>query len=488
MLKLSNFHPISSIFLTLTLGLFLVGRSPAQTPTASMTLEDCLQLAVRQNPRAQAALAGIEEAMGLTTAAKSGFIPKVTLNGYYQYRENDFGEAVDLETVQQQITFVEQLLFALENPGTEFPNVPTRGASLRREDYNLTLRLSHNLYSGGRVRAEVAAAKLLEQQRFYAYQAALNQVILDTRIAFYEVLRAQANIGIQRQAVARQEAEVNSQQSQLDAGTVGELNVLRAEVTLATVQPTLITAEVNYETALLQLAEVLAIEPDPDTGEVPIRPIGDLGIVAPSIDLPNALGKATAIRPELKAQRKRIEQLQQLINVTRSAILPSIDVFATYEFYSELDKNQPNANVSTYTAGVTGNWRIFDGMRTQGQLRAVRAQIEAAEHELDRLTLAVRREVRTAFITYQGAMDAYAKAREAAGLAGDVLTNTQASYDGGLTTQLEVLQAQTEVTSTAGVVLEARYALNEAIAALDAAIGHDIAFASTAAPVEEIIE
>jgi len=455
----------------LVFGLLLGFQSVAQTPTGTLTLEDCLKLAVRQNPRAKVALAGINEAMGLTTAAKSGFIPSLTFNGFYQYRENDFGDAVDLETVQREITFVEQFLFALENPGAEFPSVPTRGANLRRETYDLTLRLSQNIYSGGRVRAQVAAAKLEEQEQFYAYQSALNEVILETRLAFYEVLRAQANVDIQKQALGRQRAEVEFQQSQLDAGTIGELNVLRAEVALASVQPTLISAEIDYETALLQLAEVLAIEPDPDTGAVPIRPLGDLGIVAPSIDLPNALGKATAIRPELKAQRKLIEQLQQRVTIARSAVLPSIEVFATYEFYSELDKNQPNANTSTYTAGITGTWRIFDGLRAHGQMQAVRAQIDAANHELDRLTLLVRREVRTAFIAYEGALKAYAEARKAASLASVVFKSTEDSYKQGLSSQLEVLRSQDQLTDAASQVLEARYDLNEAIALLDAAIG-----------------
>lgn len=483
MSKHSKSRLVTSITVSLVLGLLQSFQGLAQTPTGLLTIEDCLKLAVRQNPRAKEALAEINGAMGLTTAAKSGFIPNLLFNGFYQYRENDFGDAVDLATIQREITFVEQLLFALENPGTEFPTVPTRGSNLRRESYNLTLRLSQNLYSGGRVRAQVAAAKLEEQKRFYVYQRVLNEVILETRLAFYEVLRSQAEVAIQKQALGRQKAEVNFQQSQLDAGTVGELNVLRAEVTLASVQPTLISAEIDYETALLQLAEVLAIEPDPDTGAVPIRPVGDLGVAAPSIDLPNALGKATAIRPELKAQRKLIDQLQQRINIARSAVLPSIDIFATYEFFSEIDKNQPNANTSTYTTGISGTWRIFDGLRTQGQMQAVRAQVEAAQHELDRLTLLVRREVRTAFIAYEGALQTYTEAVEAASLANDVLTNTQASYDAGLSSQLEVIRSQAQVTDTASLVLDARYDLNEAIALLDAAIGHDIIFASTAAPV-----
>jgi len=445
------------------------------TPVATMTLRDCIQLAVRQNPRAKAALAAIEEAIGLTTAAKSGFIPKLSATAYYQYRENDFGDAVDFNSLQQQITFVEQLAFALANPGTEIPAPVGRDANIRREDYNVTLRLSQNLYSGGRVRALVAIAKLREMEQFYNYQAILNEVILDTRLAFYEVLRSRANVAIQEEALARQKAEVTTQESQFEAGTVGELNVLRAEVTLASVNPPLVEARSNHEIALLTLAQAMGMAPDPQTGEVPIKVVGSLQVIAPSLDLPNALGKATAVRPELQAKRKSIEQLERQITVERSEILPSVDLFATYEFYSELNKNLPNANVSTYTAGVTASWQIFDGFETTGNLKAVRAQIESAGHELQQIMLQVQSEVRSAYIAYRGSLDVYLTAQKTAGLARKVLSNAEKSYDAGLTSQIEILEAQRNVTATESQVLSAKFQLNRAIANLDAAIGNDVA-------------
>lgn len=441
-------------------------------------------MAIRQNPKAKAAQAAIEQAIGLTTAAKSGFIPQLSTTAYYQYRENDYGDAVDFNSLQQQITFVEQLAFALANPGTEIPRPVGRDASLRREDYNVTLRLSHNLYSGGRVRALVAIAKLRELEQFYQYQAVLNNVILETRLAFYEVLRARASITIQREALARQKAEVVSQESQFEAGTVGELNVLRAQVTLATVQSPLIEAQSNHEIALLSLAQAMGMEPDPQSGEVPVRVVGSLEVIAPTLDLSNALGKATAVRPELKAKRNSIQQLERQITVERSDLLPSIQLFGTYEFYSELDKNQPNANVNTYTAGVTGSWQIFDGFETAGRLKAVRAQIKAADYQLQQIMLTVKSEVRAAYIEYREMLDLYRTAQKTAALANEVLDSAEESYNAGLTSQIEILRAQQDVTDSDSQVLRAKFLLNQSIANLDAAIGNEVAIQTV--PSEEV--
>jgi len=470
---------ISAAFFMVTIGGALLpvgGPAQAQEPRAVLTLEGCVNLAIRQNPLARAALAEIEEAVGLTMVARAGIFPRLTTNAYFQYRESDFGDSVDFTTLQERITFAEQLAFALDNPGTDFPRPIGRGSEIRNEDYNITVRLSHSLYSGGRIRAQIAIAKLREQERFYQYQGVVNGVILQTRLAFYDVLRARELLRIQRESLARKKQEVELQEGQFEAGVVGELNVMRAQVSLTTTRPAIINAEAMYERALVRLAAVMGMPLDPETGTAPLHVEGNLGVVAPTIDLPNALGRATALRPEVAAQRRFIEQLQQQVTVARSGILPRVDLFGSYEFYSELNKNLPNPNVSTYTAGVSGSWRIFDGMQAAGEIQSVRASIEAEEHRLQEFMVRIESEVRSAFIQYHGALAAYRAARESAALAMEVWSSVRESYDAGLSSQLEILQAQNEITGTERVVLDAQHQLNMAIAELDAAIGLDVEF------------
>jgi len=458
------------------------GAGYAEKPTLSM--EECVLIAIRQNPRAQAVLAGLEEAVGLSTAAKSGFIPKLDVNAYYQYRENDFGDSTDLPTVQREIAYVEQLGAALATPGTPLPAPIGRDVNIRREDYNLTVRISQNIFSSGRVRSQVAIAKMAEERLMYVYQATLNELVLETRLAFLSALLARDSIGVQQEAISRQRTELALQEGQFEAGIVGELNVMRASVSLATFQPALLDAEAAYEQALLELASLMAIPLDPESGALPFRIVGTLEPVAPSIDLPNALGRATAMRPEIQAQMKAIEMLKRQIVVERSQILPQVDVFASYEFYSELDKNQPNANVSTYTVGVTGNWQIFDGLEAAGRIKATRARITAAEHVLEEIRILVQKQVRSAFLSYDGALRAYNATLKVKGLTNETLNSVQASYQAGLSSQIEVLQAQIQAASSAESTLRARFSLNASIAQLNSAIGVEMVLNGNAEQVK----
>src|SRR5262249_1579860 len=127
---------------------------------------------------------------------------------------------------------------------------------LRSDDYNASIRLTQNLYTGGAVPSRKTIARLTEEKRTLEYQAVVNRVAMDVRIAFYDVLLNRAKVHVREQSVAVLEEELKTQQDRLSAGLVGSLNVSRADVALANERPELIDAQTLLENSYLRLNQL----------------------------------------------------------------------------------------------------------------------------------------------------------------------------------------------------------------------------------------
>src|SRR4051812_42338584 len=114
-------RPESRVF-TLLIIVASATLSWAARPTYS--IEEAVALAQAQNPEIAIARKKIEAARGDLVAARAGYLPSVVSTGLVDTREH-----------QQQ-------------------------TNLRDEDYNTSLRLLQNVYTGGAVTSQVAIARL----------------------------------------------------------------------------------------------------------------------------------------------------------------------------------------------------------------------------------------------------------------------------------------------------------------------------------------
>ncbi len=125
----------SRLLFRLVILLLTAGPSPAakgQTPT--YTIDQGVALADAQNPEIIIARKKVEAARGGLIEARSGFLPSVISTGFADKRET-----------QSQTT-------------------------LREEDYNASVRVLENLYTGGAVSSQVAIARFKIDKQDYELQ------------------------------------------------------------------------------------------------------------------------------------------------------------------------------------------------------------------------------------------------------------------------------------------------------------------------------
>src|SRR4029077_382092 len=261
----------SRLLFQLVIVLLTAGLSPAtkgQTPT--YTIDQGVALADAQNPEIIIARKKVEAARGGWIEARSGYLPSVVSTGFADKRET-----------QSQTT-------------------------LREEDYNASVRVLENLYTGGAVSSQVAIARLKIDTQDYELQETANRVSMDVRIAFYDLLLNPSKERVREDSVRVLEEELNTQQERLRAGIVGTLNVHRAEVALANERPELFSAQTELKNSYLRLADLLGTDLRRGTQAPAFEVAGELQYLPDHPDLNDCLARADVNRPVIKARQKDI--------------------------------------------------------------------------------------------------------------------------------------------------------------------------------------
>src|SRR6476619_5036585 len=394
----SKFAAIGILIAALTVS----GQAFSAVPT--YTIEQAVALAQTHNPDIAIARKKVIGARGGLIEALSGFLPSVTSTGIYDKR-------------QQQSQ-----------------------SQLRQEDYNATLKLEQNLYTGGQVTSQRAIAQLNIEKQNYELQETVSHVGLDVRIAFNDLLLNRAKVRVRKDSVRVLDEELKNQQQSFNAGIVGKLNVQRAEVALANEQPELFNAHTQLKDSYLRLGDLFGLEARPGTAAAPFEVSGELRYQPNNPDLNNCLARADASRPVIKARQKDIEIEDRQYVLDRSASRPHVRAFSGYEAYSERDPAVgPEFNYGG-VVGINATWNIFDGFATRGRMQATRARREAAVEALAAARRSVASEVRSAFFDLQQAERVLESETKNVQTADEALEMVKGNFAAGLGTQLDVLQ------------------------------------------------
>jgi outer membrane protein TolC len=394
------------------------------------TIEQAVAVAQEHNPDILIARKKVLAARGSFIEARSGFLPSLSSNGLYDKRQTQ------------------------------------SDTTLRQEDYNAILKLEQNLYTGGAVSSQVAIARSNIDKANYDLQEIVSRVTMEVQIAFDELLLNRAKVRVREDSVRVLDEELKNQQEQLSAGIVSKLNVERAEVALANERPELFNTQTELKNSYLRLAELFGTDVGPGAQASPFEVSGELQYRPNYADLNDCLARADVNRPVIKARQKDIEIEDHQYVLDRSAMRPHVRAFSGYEVYSERDPAVGQEFNYGGVVGINATWNIFDGFATKGRMQATRARREAAVEALAAARRSVASEVRSAFFDLQQAQRVLETETKNVQTADEALEMAKGNFAAGLGTQLDILQAASDVTRTRTTRLSAIYLHNVALARL----------------------
>jgi outer membrane protein len=420
-----------------------------------LSLDDAVRTALAQNADILKSQHDLEAAHGIAIQTRAIVLPK--LRGSASYEHNDAIE---------------------RDPFSDLPDfIPAKN------EWSGSIRITQNIYEGGKLTAAWRAAKLVKEQAFQEYQVVIANTLLDVRTAYYDVLLAEQQIVVREAAVKLLEGELENTKRRFEAGAVPRFDMLRGEVELANSLPKLIRARNAYRTAKNLLATLLGYNIPTNVWEdIPLTLTTKLDTEPYDIALPDALARARERRPELQVLRTDVELQRERVNIAKSGYLPAVGVFAGYKAYNAEFKDDFYRDVSGPVAGVEMSWDIFDGLATRGRVIEARARQSKSSVSLDHTTRRVEQEVRTVYSSFIEAREVLESQKKNVERAEEAIRLAASRYEAGTSTQLDVLNAQTALTDARTTQIDAARDYLVTRARLERAMGLDVTRQHTSAP------
>ncbi len=436
-----------SVLLASVLAVSAAETNPPAWLSRPLSLADALNTALAQNATVLKAKNDLEASHGVVVQTRAVALPQLLANGQYKYTDPK----------------------AVENMGA---------FSQPQQNWNSDLQIVQNIYMGGKLVAAIRAADATKQQAVAVYRTAVADMLLQVRLAYYDVLLAAQQITVREASVKLLQKELEDQQHRYDAGTVPHFNVLRAEVAVANERPALIQARNNYRITKNNLANLLGYDLPRDIWEdVPLNLTDTLDTAPFAVNLPDAIQQALGHRTELTAARKSIELQRLNVVSAKAGYQPTVSVFAGYDWFNakftapvELDHD-----IRGWNAGAQLTWNIFDGALTAGKVTQAKALYQKSQTDLVDQSRQIELAVRTAyseFIQARETLESQAKVQEQAD---EALREANARAEAGTGTQLDVLDAETSLTQARTTQIQAQHDYVAARARLERAIGADLA-------------
>jgi multidrug efflux system outer membrane protein len=299
-------------------------------------------------------------------------------------------------------------------------------------------------------------------------ERARQQIALQTVQAYNALLYSIEQERVQRNALEQRQKHFDITRNRRQAGVATELEVLRAEVALENQRAAVTQAEGGVDLARAQLNALMLRDMD-----APISPSDSLSYVAEDHPLDEVIREAMQNRPDLKVADLTVDIRAQAVGVTKANSMPSLEFAGSYGRSTRLVGNFLDPDFSKWSAALSIKIPIFDGQRVKGQVMQAQADLGKARQDKIALQNQIRLEARDALVKLSVASRLISAAQLNVTQAKKALDMTQANYNYGAATVLDVTDAQNAVIQAETTLAQALQQHADAKATINYVMGRD---------------
>jgi len=321
----------------------------------------------------------------------------------------------------------------------------------------------------GHTRDLVASNKLQQKAQDETALATEQDVLLATDQAFYRLLNAQALLDVAKATVAARGDVQNLTSALTRSALKSDLDLNIASADLSQAQLLQLDAEDAVASASAALTAVLATPTD-----TLYRAVEDPETTPPTPPSPDSIAainsSAQAQRPDLQALHFDAAADQKFATAQHLQHLPTISALALGGY---TPAGPDGVFVPNWYAagGVNLTLPLFTGFRIDAQTQEARLRQKAAEKQAQDLSNSIARDVRIAILNAQTAFRRIAVADQFRRQTAQALALAQTRYKLGLSSIVELSQAQLQSTQASVAAVNARYDYLLFLRALDYARG-----------------
>ncbi len=415
---------------------FLLSAVVSSSPAKEVNLTELIPLALDHNPTIDIAKQQFNQSTGQLTQAKSGYLPRLTVNaGVAQTHIKDLIPE-DEDTVLGTNLSASQLIY----------------------DFGQTT----GLIDSSKYNREAARSNL-EQN--------LQDVVFLVKNSYYSALERIHLVAVSEQAVSTYEQHLYRARKYFEAGVRTQIDITNAELELANAQLDLLRTNSRVKTALVKLEQVIGIKPNGGdytlkTDDKPLANLADnMPVLAGPLD--QLLDTASKNRPGLAQLEQLLKSAGASLKQARGEYWPTLTADAFYDGY---DTNLHVLN-DQWQVGAGLTWELFSGFETEGRVAESKGrmmEISSSKHELE---LAIIQDVTDSFLRAEEHRDSVKIAQLAMKLAKRNLELAEGRYKAGLGDMLEFNDGQLNYTRSQSDLVANYFAYLISLARIDRAVG-----------------
>ncbi len=422
-------------------------------PKEMLNLTTAVEYALAANPKVKRAREKVAEFEQLKRQARSEALPKVdaflSLN---QTRDPGLRNSPFFSKIIE---------------GGEIP--PEALLPFKFTNYIWQFDIEQPIYTFGRVSSALRGARDELNGVYLDVREAENELSRDVARACYGYLLAKAQLRVLESEKAARERQLEHVQVRFELEDATRLDLLQAQVTLANLRPEILAAENNLQIAVAVVNDALGRPVDtPFDITVPLVLPERIPEVAGPREL---LLAADDNRPELLRFQIDRKVLDAQVGITQSNVLPQISANASFGVTTFAPENLAKIGFRTWAAGIVMRWTLFDGLKTNAEVKAIRSRISQNQLQEDSFRSELAMELERSTGTWVRALEAIEVAQFAVEQATEAQRVAEETYQYGAATTLDLLEAQRALRESEFNLASAAHAALVALSELKYLVG-----------------
>ncbi|MCL5027672.1 MAG: TolC family protein [Bacteroidetes bacterium] len=398
----------------------------------SLTLQDCINIALQKNPQIKIAEGNYEFSTSSLTETRSTLFPQVLF--------------------QTGLT---------RNGGTTFI-----GPIVREGYYNnffYGVQAQQLVFDFGKSYTRVSASADLKYASEQDLISTKQNLILSTETAFFNYLQAKRINDVSLEVLKQAQEHLKQAEAFYKVGKVAKFDVLKAQTDVANAKVNLISSENNIRISKLQLENIL-------NQKIPenVQLKDNLEVNQDSIGLETAVETSLHNRPEVISSRFRVDASKELLTSAWMANLPLISATAGYNWRTyAIDVPFQNS----WNVGLNLSIPIFQGFALDAGIDQARANLKTAQASDEELNQSVKLDVQQQYSSLEEAKERIEATRSLVSQSEETLKLAEGRYNQGVGSAVEITDARVTVYNARTSYIQSLYDYQVAYARLKRAMG-----------------
>jgi outer membrane protein TolC len=416
-----------------------VTAHPATEDVLQLSLDDAVHRGLENNLGLIEAESGEKIVKGQKNEAVQAFLPTITVSGGTGIFQHDlaaqgFGPGV-----------IKQFASLLGMNAAGFSPITKDDLTQGQIGY-------HQVLFSGPVISAFKGAKAAERAAYFAKMTARGEVVQQVATAYLHAIAAASEVD---QAKALEQADqISFEQAHAahEAGTVANLDELRARVELQAQEQAVITAQNSLDKDLILLKREIGTDPGQKIVLTDPAPYSELATETPE----EVRAVAYKNRQDYQNLQNQLVEVRAIHGAYRSQRLPVLSVGG----YWGVDKVDGSGSHGVFAAVGSLSVPLFREAKLRGDEESATAQLDSVRWQLEDLRGKIDQQVRSALLDVNATHKLVEVARSNVELATRALSDETDRVNAGVDDNLPLVTAQATLASAQSNLIESLYQYN----------------------------